>query len=83
MEQKAIGQEVWIYKLEYLKAPLLFDLRMDPFEKARETNSYQDWSARHIFMFGWAGSYVMEFKASFKEFPPAKKPATWNVTEMN
>ncbi|MDN3641156.1 arylsulfatase [Lutimonas halocynthiae] len=83
MEQKAIGQEVWIYKLESLKAPLLFDLRMDPFEKARETNSYQDWYARNIFMFGWAGSYVVEFKKTFKEFPPAQAPATWNVTEMN
>ncbi|WP_282122837.1 arylsulfatase [Algibacter mikhailovii] len=83
MEQKAIGQEVWIYKLENLKAPLLFDLRMDPFEKARETNTYQDWYARHIFMFGWAASYVLEFKNSFKEFPPAQKPATWNVTEMD
>lgn len=82
MEQKAIGQEVWIYKLEKLKAPLLFDLRMDPFEKARETNSYQDWYARQIYMFGWAGSYVMEFKKTFEEFPPAQAPATWNVTEI-
>ena len=82
MEQKAIGQEVWVYKLEHLKAPLLFDLRMDPFEKARETNRYQDWYANHIFMFGWAGSYVMEFKKTFEEFPAAQKPASWNVTEM-
>ncbi|WP_075602486.1 arylsulfatase [Saccharicrinis aurantiacus] len=82
MEQKHHGQDVWVYKLEPLKAPLLFDLRMDPFEKARETNSYHDWYARHIFMFGWAGSYVMEFKQTFKDYPAAQAPATWNVTEM-
>lgn len=82
MEQKHHGQDVWVYNLEPLKAPLLFDLRMDPFEKARHTNSYHDWYARHIFMFGWAGSYVMEFKKSFEEYPPAQKPATWNVTTL-
>ena len=83
MEQKAIGQDVWVYKLEHLKAPFLFDLRMDPFEKARETNSYHDWYARHPFLFGWAGSYVVEFKKTFKEYPQVQKPATWNVTEMD
>ena len=83
MIQEAEGQEVWIYKFHNLKAPFLFDLRMDPFEKARETNTYQDWYARHIYMFGWAGSYVVEFKNTFKEYPQQQKPATWNVTELD
>ncbi|WP_066627035.1 arylsulfatase [Labilibacter marinus] len=82
MEQKAIGQDVWVYKLESLKAPLLFDLRNDPFEKARETNSYHDWYARHPFVFGWAASYVIEFKSTFEEYPAVQKPATWNITEL-
>lgn len=82
-EQKHYGQEVWMYKLEALKAPFLYDLRMDPFEKARETNTYQDWWARHVFMIGWGASYVIEFKNTFKEFPQHQKPATWNVTELN
>lgn len=82
MEQKAIGQDVWVYNLETLKAPWLFDLRMDPFEKAHETNSYHDWYARHIFMFAYAGSYVMEFKATFKDYPQIQAPATWNITEV-
>ncbi|BDD02402.1 arylsulfatase [Persicobacter psychrovividus] len=80
MEQKHYGQDVWIYNLEPLKAPILYDLRMDPFEKARETNSYHDWYARHIFMFGWAATYVMEFKNTFKEYPASQKPETWNIT---
>ena len=83
MEQKAEGQDVWFYKLEQLKAPWLYDLRMDPFEKAKETNRYHDWWARRVFMLGWGGSYVVEFKNTFKEFPPAQKPATWNVTELS
>jgi len=55
---------------------------MDPFEKARHTNRYHDWYARRIFMLGWAGSYVMQFKKTLKEFPPAQKPATWNATKV-
>lgn len=82
MEQKAVGQDVWVYKLEHLKAPFLYDLRMDPFEKARETNAYHDWYVQHPFLFGWAGSYILEFKETFKEFPQIQKPATWNVTEI-
>ena len=82
MEQKHYGQEVWMYKLEKLKAPWLYDLRMDPFEKARETNTYQDWWARHLFMVGWGASYVVDFKNTFKDYPAAQKPATWNVTEI-
>ncbi len=82
MEQKAEGQDVWFYKLEPLKAPWLYDLRMDPFEKAKETNRYHDWWAHRVYMIGWGASYVVEFTSSFKEFPPAQKPATWNVTEI-
>lgn len=82
MEQKAYGQDVWIYKLEPLKAPWLYDLRMDPFEKARETNAYHDWWAHRVYMLGWGGSYVVQFKNTFKDYPAAQKPASWNVTEM-
>ncbi|OIQ28595.1 MAG: arylsulfatase [Bacteroidetes bacterium MedPE-SWsnd-G2] len=83
MEQKHYGQEVWMYKLEPLKAPFMYDLRMDPFEKARETNTYQDFWARHVFLLGWGGSYVVDFKNTFKEYPQIQKPATWNVTEID
>ena len=82
MEQKAEGQDVWFYNLEPLKAPWLYDLRMDPFEKAKETNSYHDWWAHRVYMIGWGASYVVEFTSTFKEFPAAQKPATWNVTEI-
>ena len=83
LEQEAEGQDVWFYKLTPLKAPWLYDLRMDPFEKAKETNSYHDWWAHRVYMIGWGASYVVEFKETFKEFPPAQKPATWNVTELS
>jgi len=82
MEQASHGTRVWVDKLEELKAPLLFDLRMDPFEKAEHTNTYWDWYSRHIFLFGRASSYVVPFIKSFKEYPRSQKPATWNLDKL-
>ena len=50
LEPKAHGSRIWLDELVELKAPLLFDLRMDPFEKALETNMYYDWYTRRIFL---------------------------------
>ena len=67
MEQKSHGTRVWVDKLEPLKAPLLFNLRMDPFEKADHTNTYWDWYSRLIFMLARASSYVAGFAQTFQE----------------
>ena len=82
LEQKAHGTRVWLEDLVPLKAPLLFDLRMDPFEKALETNTYWDWFTRRIYMFGKAASYVLPFIQSFVEYPPSQAPATWNLGKL-
>jgi len=82
MEQRHEGQDVWVYKLEPLKAPLLFDLRMDPFEKARITNRYHDWWVKHAFLFATGGSYVADFTKTFKEYPAVQAPNTFNATEI-
>ena len=50
LEPKTHGSRIWLDELVELKAPLLFDLRMDPFEKALETNTYYDWYTRRIFL---------------------------------
>ena len=82
LEQKAHGTRVWFEELVELKAPLLFDLRMDPFEKAMETNTYWDWVTRRIYLFGRAASYVLPFIQSFEEYPPTQAPATWSLGKM-
>ncbi len=82
LEQKAHGTRVWFEELVELKAPLLFDLRMDPFEKAMETNTYWDWVTRRIYLFGRAASYVLPFIQSFEEYPPTQAPATWSLGKL-
>ena len=48
MEQPAHGLEVWMQPLVRLRAPKLFNLRTDPFERAEhEAGDYVKWFVEH------------------------------------
>ena len=51
LEQKAEGLKVWQEPFNQLRAPLLTNLRMDPFERARQEDAmgYQRWYLEHMF----------------------------------
>jgi arylsulfatase len=84
LEQKAHGLRVWQEPFTALRAPLLTNLRMDPFERAEEENAmgYQRWFADRMFMIAPAASYVAEWLQSFKEFPPRQKPGSFNLERV-
>ncbi len=83
MEQRAEGQAVWRDPYLTLRAPKLFDLRMDPFEKADlDSNTYEDWWVRRVYLFVPAQQYVGTFLASLKEFPPSQRPASFNLDDV-
>ena len=51
MEQQAHGLEVWMQPLVPLRAPKLFNLRSDPFERAEhEAGDYVRWFIEHVFV---------------------------------
>ena len=80
LEQRAEGQAVWRDMWQPLRAPKLFDLRMDPFEKAdHDSNTYEDWWVRHAFLFVPAQPLVATYLKTFQEFPPSQKPASFNL----
>ncbi len=81
MEQRAEGFEVWREPFIMLRAPKLFDLRMDPFERADEDSMvYEDWWSQRVgFMVGPAQQFVGAFLMSFKEYPPSQVPASFNL----
>ena len=55
-----------------LRAPKLFNLRSDPFERAEhEAGDYDKWFIEHIFVLVPAQAIVGQFLATFQEFPPA------------
>jgi arylsulfatase len=83
LKQKAEGFHVWQQPFEELRAPMLTNLRMDPFERAEyEAMDYTRWYVEHMFMIAPAGVYVGNWLQSFREFPPRQKPGSFNLERV-
>jgi arylsulfatase len=82
MEQQAHGLEVWMQPLVPLRAPKLFNLRSDPFERAeQESGDYVRWFIDHVFVLVPAQAIVAQHLQSFQEFPPRQKPGSFSVDQ--
>jgi arylsulfatase A-like enzyme len=83
LRQPAHGLHVWIEPFEVLRAPIMTNLRMDPFELAQDIGmDYGRWFAEHMFIFAPAGAYVARWLQSFREFPPRQKPGSFNLDRV-
>ena len=84
LEQQAVGLRVWQQPFIQLRAPLLTNLRMDPFERAEKENAmgYQRWYAERMFAISPGITYVAQWLQSFKEFPPRMKPGSFNLDRV-
>ncbi|MDO6575037.1 hypothetical protein, partial [Staphylococcus pasteuri_A] len=66
-----------------LRVPKIFNLRMDPYETAdRTSNTYWDWVIDRVYLLVPAQTYVAKYLASFEEFPPRQKAASFNVSQV-
>ncbi|MFK8115381.1 MAG: arylsulfatase, partial [Rubripirellula sp.] len=66
-----------------LRLPKIFNLRGDPYERADVTsNTYYDWLIDRAYLLVPAQDYVGKFLASFQEFPPRQKAASFNLDEV-
>jgi arylsulfatase A-like enzyme len=84
MEQRMRGTlQVWFEPYTLLRAPKLFNLRMDPYERADVTsNTYWDWYIDHAYLMVPAQDYVADFLATFKEYPPRQKAASFSLDQV-
>jgi len=84
LRQDSLGLKVWQEPFVQLRAPMLTNLRMDPFERAEEENAmgYQRWYMDRMFLIAPAGGYVGQWLQSFKEFPPRQKPGSFNLDSV-
>lgn len=83
MEQRAHGMKVWQDPYFALRAPKIFNLRRDPFERAdHESGSYDKWYAERMFVFAPIQQEFAKFLITFKEFPPRQKPDDWNLESI-
>lgn len=83
LKQNAHGLQVWQQPFDELRAPMLGNLRSDPFERAEyEGMDYNRWYIEHMFAFAPAAAYVGQWLQSFKEFPPRQKPGSFNLDRV-
>lgn len=84
MEQRVNGTlQIWAEPFVTLRVPKLFNLRMDPYEVADVTsNTYYDWLLDHAYMFVPAQAYVGKYLATFEEFPPRQKAASFGLDQV-
>ena len=82
MEQQAHGLEVWMQPLVPLRAPKLFNIRSDPFERGdQEAGAYDTWYVEHAFTFVPAQTIVGQFLTTFQQFPPRQRPGSFSVDQ--
>jgi len=83
LQQRAHGFDVWREPMVALRAPNLYNLRTDPFERASEDASvfYAKWMADRTFLLVPAQAIVGEFLKTFQEFPPRQKPASFSIDQ--
>jgi arylsulfatase len=83
MEQRVDGTlQVWAEPFVTLRIPKMFNLRIDPFERADTTsNTSWDWVLDNAFLVLAAQTLVGRFLATFAEFPPRQKAASFTIDQ--
>jgi arylsulfatase len=80
MEQREKQLMCWLEPFVKLRAPKLFNLRRDPFERAdHNSNTYWDWYISHAYVIYAMQSVVAKQIEAFTKFPPRQKPASFNL----
>ena len=82
--QPAVGTlAVWQTEFEHPRIPYIYNLRTDPFERATITsNTYYDWELDHAFMLVPAQALVGQFLATFRDYPPRQKAASFTIQQI-
>jgi arylsulfatase len=81
MVQRATGFGVWEEPLVAKRLPDIHNLRSDPFERGEEGMFYQKWKADRAFLLVPAQQIVGSFLATFKDFPPRQRPASFSIDQ--
>ncbi len=83
-EQRAPGGfAVWRDPFTCLRVPKLFNLRMDPYERADiVSDQYNDWLVKNDYLDGIATMKGAEFLETFVSYPPSQAPASFSVDQI-
>jgi arylsulfatase len=84
MEQRCTGtMQIWAEPFTPLRVPKMFNLLTDPYERADITsNTYWDWLLDHSFLAVPAQNIAGQFLATFVDYPPRQKPASFSLEQV-
>jgi arylsulfatase len=81
--QDAIGMEVWRNPMTQLRAPIMIDLKSDPYEYSPDGSAnYEAWVIQRAYLMLPAVAKVGQYLQTYKEFPPRQRPASFSIDQM-
>ena len=83
-EQRAPGGlQVWSEPFVCLRVPKLFNLRMDPYERADVvSDQYYDWLTKNDYLIFQATRKAAVFLQTFVDYPPSQRPASFSIDQV-
>lgn len=72
----------WQSQFTKLRAPMLYNLRADPFERGPSSTLYGRYFSERMFLIVPAQAAAAQWLTSFREFPPRQKPASFNLDSV-
>jgi arylsulfatase A-like enzyme len=80
-EQRSPGNlTIWSNPFTCLRLPKMYNLRMDPYERADITSDqYYDWTAHNVYMNVLGQIRAIAFMETFKDYPPSQLPASFSI----
>ncbi|WP_246182390.1 arylsulfatase [Pandoraea pneumonica] len=83
-EMKAPGGfAVWQEPFTCLRVPKLFNLRMDPYERADVvSNQYDDWLTKNDYLAFLGTAKASAFLQTFVDYPPSQRPASFSIDQV-
>jgi arylsulfatase A-like enzyme len=82
-QKKPGGFPVWYEPLVAYRIPKVFNLRMDPYERADVvSDQYDDWRVKNAYLMGWLNLKAAAFLETFRDYPPSQIPASFTIDQV-
>ena len=82
-ENRADRLQIWKEPFIQLRAPDLYNLRRDPFEKAKiGSNTYEDWYIDRVYLLGPMQVVASKFLMTLHDYPPSQAPGDWSLESL-
>jgi arylsulfatase len=82
-QKKPGGFPVWYEPFVTYRLPKLFNLRMDPYERADiVSDQYDHWRVENAYLMGEVTFHAAAFLETFKDYPPSQRPASFSIDQV-